>query len=172
MNPKYTREDIWKWHLIMEDYLESGLTQADYCKRNDIIYRDFTNMYYRIVFKSRGNPEEHKRLIPIARECMRAGVAVATYAKKVGEDRIILNSAVMHLRCLDTIKEMKAEKTEEKPEMKFIAVNPERNVSAQAEVIEPQNDIELTISKGIKVSIAPNIDSMKIVRIIELLKDL
>jgi hypothetical protein len=40
------------------------------------------------------------------------------------------------------------------------------------EVVEKQNDIEIIISKGVKVSISPNIDSMKIIKIIELLKDL
>jgi hypothetical protein len=40
------------------------------------------------------------------------------------------------------------------------------------EVLEKQNDIEITITKGVKVCIAPGIDSMKIIKIIELLKDL
>jgi hypothetical protein len=44
--------------------------------------------------------------------------------------------------------------------------------SQPAEVIEPQNDLEIIIGKGVKVSIAPNIDTMKVVKIIEFLKDL
>src|SRR5207247_396248 len=40
------------------------------------------------------------------------------------------------------------------------------------EVVEPRNDIELNITKGVKVIVSPNIDSIKIIKIIDLLKDL
>jgi len=40
------------------------------------------------------------------------------------------------------------------------------------EIIESKNDIEINIAKGVKVSIAPNIEPLKIIKIIELLKDL
>ncbi len=40
------------------------------------------------------------------------------------------------------------------------------------ELLEKRNDIELTITKGIKVTISPNIESEKIIKIIDLLKDL
>jgi hypothetical protein len=40
------------------------------------------------------------------------------------------------------------------------------------DVIEAQNDIEITITKGVRVLISPSLESMKIIKIIELLKDL
>ena len=40
------------------------------------------------------------------------------------------------------------------------------------DVIEAQNDIEIAITKGVRVLISPSLDSMKIIKIIELLKDL
>lgn len=42
----------------------------------------------------------------------------------------------------------------------------------EPEVLSPKNDIELQISKGVRVLISPELDSMKIIKIIELLKDL
>jgi len=51
-------------------------------------------------------------------------------------------------------------------------IEPQQQLAPQAEVIEPRNDIELSIAQGIKVLVSPNIDSMKIIKIIELLKDL
>lgn len=42
----------------------------------------------------------------------------------------------------------------------------------EPEVMEEQNDLEIMIKKGVKVSIAPNIDATKIIKIIEFLKDL
>ena len=42
----------------------------------------------------------------------------------------------------------------------------------EPEVLRKQNDIELTISVGVKVVVAPEVGADKLVRIIELLKDL
>jgi hypothetical protein len=42
----------------------------------------------------------------------------------------------------------------------------------ESEVIHQQNDIQISITQGIKVLVSPSIDSMKIIKIIELLKDL
>ena len=49
---------------------------------------------------------------------------------------------------------------------------PDIQDSQPAEVIAPQNEVEIIIAQGVKVSIAPNIDTMKVVKIIEFLKDL
>lgn len=64
--------------------------------------------------------------------------------------------------------------------MKFVQITREKDSVSefstlkepQEEFVEKQNDIELIITKGVKVIISPNIDSMKIIKIIELLKDL
>lgn len=184
MTYKHTinREEVWKWYLIVEDWKKSDLKQTQYCEKNNIPYRLFKNMYYRIEFRKRTDPREYERLLPIGREAMASPKSTAAFSRKVGIDRVVMNTVIMHLRWLDVIEEIKAEKGEQKEqiveEIKFIQVTPKTNIDPvlqeqqEAEVIEPQNDIEISICKGVKVSIAPNIDAMKIIKIIELLKDL
>lgn len=61
--------------------------------------------------------------------------------------------------------------------MKFITRQEQQPIipistAPEAEVIEEQNDIELTITKGVKVILTPDFPALKIIKIIELLKDL
>lgn len=49
---------------------------------------------------------------------------------------------------------------------------PRPPMQPEHEVMPKQNDIEITITQGVKVSISPGVDSMKIIKIIELLKEL
>lgn len=53
------------------------------------------------------------------------------------------------------------------PRPEFIPITP-----PVAEVIEEQNHVELTITKGVKVILSPEFPAIKIIKIIELLKDL
>ena len=64
--------------------------------------------------------------------------------------------------------------------MKFIKIeNPvvQQNQIIQSaepkqEVLKEKNDVELIISKGVKVVVSPEVGADKLIRIIELLKDL
>lgn len=46
------------------------------------------------------------------------------------------------------------------------------SAAPEAEIVEEQNSIELFISKGVKVSVSPEVPAEKIIKIIQLLKDL
>ena len=104
-----------------------------------------------------------------------------------------LENGVTHLSYLNLIDRLKSERGEpkfepQKPNMNFIEVptltlnsggSPvpvvpiDEQMPSARPVIEPkQNDIELIVSKGIRVIVSPSIDSLKIVKIIELLKDI
>jgi hypothetical protein len=65
----------------------------------------------------------------------------------------------------------------EQEPMKFITRAPEPthlpvHHAPEAEIIEERNPIELTITKGVKVIVSPELCPTKIIKIIELLKDL
>ena len=49
---------------------------------------------------------------------------------------------------------------------------PEEPKQQETQVFEAQNDLELIISKGVRVIVSPQIDNLKLIKIIELLKDL
>lgn len=83
-----------------------------------------------------------------------------------------------HLNCTEQLSKLKNSQVDSP--MKFVQITREKDSVSefstlkepQEEFVEKQNDIELIITKGVKVIISPNIDSMKIIKIIELLKDL
>lgn len=175
---KKDHDEIWYWYKKIEEFHESGIPPKEYCTEYEIDYKKFSNMRYRIEYKSRTHPDLYQSLIPLTRKYMKSGIPASKFAKENKVDVRVLSEMVTHLGYTDIIEKLKSE--EEVKPMQFIQVPPVqprppagyREPMADAEVVEKQNDLEIIISKGVKVSISPNIDSMKIIKIIELLKDL
>ncbi len=153
--------------------------QTEYCSMHNINYTKFCNMFYRLEYKSKNNPELYAQLVPLAREYKNSGKVISVFAKEHKISKQHLQEMCTHLRYLDAVEEMKHK---EPSKMTFFEIPiksyadvpplPAQLPAPTADIIEPQNDIEITITKGVKVCISPNIDSMKIIKIIELLKDL
>lgn len=170
---KTDHDEIWYWYRKIEEFKASGLTNKGYCDKYEIDYKKFNNKLYRIDYKRDCDPKEYEQLVLITRKYMKSGATAANFAKANDINIRILSQMTTHLRYRDIIESMRADK-EGKP-MQFIQV-PVMNLPMltpqEPEVVQKQNDIEIIITKGVKVSISPNIDSMKIIKIIELLKDL
>ncbi len=173
---KKTHDEIWYWYLKVEAYKSSGMNPKKYCIEYEIDYKKFCNMIYRIDYRRQSHPDEYKKFIPLTRKFMASGAPISNFAKAHDVDIRVLSEMATHLRYTDIIESMKKAK-EEKP-MQFIQVPKVQgalarpSIEPEHEIMEEQNDIEIMITKGVKVSISPNIDSMKIIKIIELLKDL
>lgn len=173
-------DEMWYWYENIEDFKKSGMGQAKYCRENNLDYSKFCNMYYRIIFKSVSNPKENERLIHLGRKYLRSDILAERFTKDNGINRSILSEVCAHIRYIDMIAEIKAQKNESEKPMNFIQVptipiskgGSPNLISQEPEVVEKQNDLEIIITKGVKVTISPNIDSMKIIKIIEFLKDL
>lgn len=173
MTIKKDHDEIWYWHQKIQEFHDSGMAPKEYCTEYEIDYKKFSNMRYRIEYKRSTHPDLYQQYVPIARKYMKSGVPASKFAKAHNMDIRILSEMVTHLGYLDIIENYK-EKEEGKP-MQFHQISmPSGGVPViqEQEVLEKQNDIEIMITKGVKVSISPNIDSMKIIKIIELLKDL
>ena len=172
-------DEVWYWHKCIEGYLSQPLPQKAYCEQHNINYKTFCNRYYRIVYKSVKHPEEYKRLVPIARKYLASGGKAASQFAKANDIHVnTLSEMVTHLGYKDAIEKLKAER--EGMSMKFIqvpSVQPRpptgyRGNAIEPEVMKKQNDVELIISAGVKVVVAPEVGADKLIRIIELLKDL
>lgn len=173
---KKDHQEIWEWHQHIEAYQSSGMGQKEYCTEFNVDYKKFCNMRYRIEYKMYTHPQLYVDLIKLGRNYIASGSPGAKFAEKNKMSPRILSEVVTHLGYLDIIEKIRQEK-EDKP-MNFIQVPTVQGALARPpiepehQVMEKQNDLEIIISKGVKVSIAPNIDTMKIVKIIEFLKDL
>lgn len=170
-------EDIWIWHERIEEFHSQDLPPKRFCDENKYCYKTFNNRYARIVYKSRKHPDLYQKLIPITRKYMESNIPPSQFIKTHEISIKLLSEMTTHLHYLDAIEEMKGIKGM-KP-MHFIQVPAVQNripvtqePPIEPEVMKKQNDVELIISKGVKVVVAPEVGADKLVRIIELLKDL
>ncbi len=166
-------EEIWYWYQKTELFKDSHMPCAEWCKINNVEIKKFTNMLFRICWKSRTEPEIYEKILPILRQCQESNLSTPKFCKTFNHPINMIREGMTHLRYIDSIANIKKNKNS----MQFIKVPLQvitsiASPSFGSELIEKQNDLEIIISKGVKVSISPNIDSMKIIKIIELLKDL
>ncbi len=172
MSLKIDREEAWHWHEVFEHYHSQHLPPKPFCEKYGHEYKKFNNRYHRMIYKSRRHPELYEKLLPITRAYLSSGLLAGQFIKNHDISRKFLSEMQTHLNYVDLIEEMKAEKGI--APMKFIqvpAVQPRIPV-VEAEVMKKQNDVELIISAGVKVVVAPEVGADKLIRIIELLKDL
>lgn len=172
---KHNEEEIWTWYQHIEDWKASGLPQKRFSEQNGLSYIKFCNMVFRIIYKSKSDPKLYATLVKHGRAYLESGTKLSSkYAKEHGVRPVHLGEIITHLNYLDAIGRMKLEK---ESQMNFIQIPHAKAVTLPAilpepELIEKQNDLEIMIAKGVRVIIAPNIEPMKVIKIIELLKDL
>lgn len=191
----------WYQHLEDYKLVKDTMNQREYCTKHNLNYIKFHNYRFKIYYKKYTHPDLYKKLVKLYKDFPVSPLTFKAYAEANDINHRWLTETSIHLLFIEVIEEklkslglplpaLKEEiikpepkpapeplpKPEENP-MTFYQV-PTSNLpfipstSHSGEIIEKQNDIEITISQGVKVSIAPNIDSMKIIKIIELLKDL
>lgn len=181
---RHTDEFIWEWYQRFEHMKEIGMGQPEYCKKNNISLTLCRAMSWKIIFRSRSG-NSYKKLMELAKAYNPEEMTKVEYAQLHKISKCQLNETMAHIRALEAIERMKNKLASESNEMKFIAVNPTGTWSNKApapklphlpyqepEVVPKQNDVELIISKGVKVVVAPEVGADKLIRIIELLKDL
>ena len=173
---RLNEKDIWYWYQCIENFNKSGLYLPQYCEQEGIDYRKFVNAHFRIIYIKERHPEKYRERLLLGKKYLSSGELAREFVKDHNITRNHLGEIVTHIRYMDIIERLKQAK--EPDGMKFVkvpAIQPRPQADyrgEEAEVIEKQNDIEIIITKGVKVSISPNIDSMKIIKVIELLKDL
>lgn len=186
-----TDEEIWEYYQHITEARRLKRTGKSYCEEYNIDYPTFRAFQVRIEYISISKPKHYKQSVELCSKFKTTGWTRAKFCREHNISLRLLTDTMLHLNYLDIIEKMK-EENQEKP-MSFIQVpdspHATRNYSATAnsytqmvpaesaqsaepEVIEPQNDLEIIISKGVKVSISPNVDTMQVVKIIEFLKDL
>jgi len=177
---KLTDEEIWKWYQIILDQKTSSMSGVQYCKKNGIFYKTFSNTKHRMFSYKHSRPKEYEEYKEWSRLLSEGELQLTDFCRKHKIDRIKLIEMNTHLNYQEILERLKKEKGEmEEPQMSFVQVKaPQSFLTTQSppiqepELVEAQNDIEITITKGVKVMISPQVDSTKIIKIIQLLKDL
>lgn len=183
MSLKLADKDIWFWYQHIVTQKASEVTAPTYCTEHGLDYKKFTNMRYRMFSTQQSRPEEYDKMVALARKFMASGLSISAFCTKHKVDKVKLTEINTHVKYHDVIDRLKKENQKPSDTMHFIALDPKASTTMPsqqylnqfappAEVVEARNDIELVITKGVKVMISPQVDSMKIIKIIELLKDL
>lgn len=179
MRIKTSPKEVWYWYQKIEEWKVSEMKQKHYCVSNGIDYLRFWNMYLKIEHKRISNPKEYSRLVALAKQYLASDIKMKTFVAdhNVAEKTFVQTiTHLSYLKMIEAIKEGRID-IEDSP-MQFVqvpAIQSRPSWAYQApveEVLSKQNDLEIIIDKGVRVIISPNIDAMKVVKIIELLKDL
>lgn len=185
MQSRLNREYVLKWYKIFKDFEKSGQSRLEYCKTNNLKYPDLHAITYRFYSKSKSDPQWYAKYVPIALKFMNSMENRAEYAARHNLTITQLSELCTHLRYLQFVKENFDENPLENTEepMSFLKVPAHIPISVpvvnlpymppkEPEVIPARNNIELVITKGVKVIVSPELASEKLIKIIELLKDL
>lgn len=173
MNKKIGKNEVWEWYQAIGKFEEAGMGQREYCRSNGLDIKKFANMRYRFIYKKHSDPDTYEKLMELGIKYLNSNTMASKFAKQHQIKLRHLSEICTHIGYLKIIEEIKD--TKENAPMKFVQVKHQeiiQDVVQNIELVAQQNDIEIIITKGVKVIISPNIDSMKIIKIIELLKDL
>lgn len=170
------KEEVMYWYNEILAQNKSGIRVGQYCESKGIPYKKFSNMKYRIMFSCNGNKKIYNEYVEHARNRHESGLRISEFCKRYNVDHRMLRYMQIHLRLKKIIDNYLS--TQENTKMNFIQV-PSRlrdidppSIEVESEVMKKQNNVELIISAGVKVVVAPEVGADKLIRIIELLKDL
>lgn len=175
---KATDKQLWEYKEHHKRRLEEGLTVKEYTAKYGLCPADFKNKINRINYNLRGDTERYQRIYDAVKTKVQGGVKhglMPSICNELGISYSQFSEMRIHIRYTEAIKRYEEKLKQDKPPMNFVDVTPNQQIAKQEEqpeVLEPKNDIEIIITKGVKVIISPNIDSMKIIKIIELLKEM
>lgn len=186
MNIKWKRSDqeIWEIYLKTEDQKKSGLSGAEYCRKHNMDYKQFVNDLYKVDFIRFSKPEQYNCLMDLVEKYHQSEESRTDFIKRNNIKQSHFIVALTHKKYLDVIERMKNQQVDqEEKQMTFIPLRNEplkqaivsettRTPEPEPEVLEAKNSVELIIDKGVRVIVSPEVPPMKLIKIIELLKDL
>lgn len=185
-------DEVWFWYQTIKKIKKEGSSAQRYCKEHGLDIKKYWNLKRRMFFIKDSEPEHYKELMNHVVKCRQSFSTIRGYSKKHNIKYTLFVDANNHYGYLQIIERLEKEHANDKEgEMSFIPVpasatklvrqtkiikppfdNNQSEDEHEGEFLGARNAIELVITKGVKVSVSPDVDSMKIIKIIELLKDL
>ncbi len=166
-------EELWRYYLAIEEYPNQDLSRSEYCKKHNLTAQRFCSLQLHLHHKSRTQPGVYAKLMPLGREYLNSDLTLAQFSARHNVKATDISGMRTHLNYIDRIEAIKKRKHQE--ELHFIQVPNGKQlqvIEPEADVVEGRNCVELIIQKGVKVIVAPEVGADKLIKIIELLKDL
>lgn len=179
----FSDNEFWDLYQKQLEFRNGTLPIGEFCKKYNLNKKKFYTFGYKL-FLDEKKPEKYKEWLNIFKKYDSSVLTQSQFCKQNNYSYPFFMIFISHIHMNERLKilkkEMELESNNPKDELIFVEVAQEGIIipdvryqnSPAADLIESKNDIEIQISKGVKVSISPNIENMKIIKIIELLKDL
>jgi len=168
---------FWEMMDVIEDIKKSNVSDRYYCRMNKVNLTHLNSFRRKLNLADIYEANKYDHLCALVEKYKSCNTPKADFLKEHNVDYKEFTETYTHMSYLKILSEDKP--VPEKSKMSFIEIPPKPKYQLMPElepqsgvVISQQNDIEISITQGIKVLVSPNIDSMKIIKIIELLKDL
>ncbi len=177
---KLDPDDILLWYWYIEEQFTGTLPATKYCEKNNLNYKKFCNTKRQQHFLKHTDPKGYQKWLGIHEEFVMSGLAIGKFCAANNVNQSLLSAVGTHIRYNEYIQDLLAEQGgQQPPKMSFLPIKKQENpkpiqpaITSNPEVVEARNDIEITVTKGVKVIISSHLDSPTIIRIIDLLKDL
>lgn len=179
-------KELWELYLHYQEWRETGKAQKEFCAQKNIPIGKFYNFIFRYDYK-KSNPKIYNQLLEKLNHYKelhaKTNITCLDFTKKYCPEikPTILLDMQAHLNVLSKIESFKLNPPiiNNVDDFQFIKLPSQKSPTPivvlqeqKQEVLSPKNDVTLTIKQGITVTISPNIAGEKIIKIIELLKDL
>jgi hypothetical protein len=173
---KHNKLRVVKLYQWLLKFKESKVYLKEFCEINNLNFTDMNNFKYIYDFSRKNKPGYMEKINPIIEEYRITRQPLGSLALKYGIDKKEIAIYARHLNYLNTIEEYKSGQLPKEISMDFVKVKSNTQEIASVEIknepefVEKQNDLEIIISKGIKVCISPAIEPLNVIKIIELLR--
>ena len=177
-------EEIWKWYTIVTYCINTRQVESKYCQDNGLNYSTYVSRKRIILSHKYTKPNQYEKDVNFYNEFKKTDMSCVDFCNRddckiSGFNANRLSHIINHIKVIEIIEKFKREGrlVEQEDPMNFLPVKPKVNRIVPNQEIShsfesAQNEIELKIKEGIRVIISSNVESRKIIKIIELLKDL
>jgi len=177
-------KELWEANEHLKKMDDLNVSISYYAKRNKLDYKRFCKMNYLIRYKAKTQPHWYQDYVLYTQLADESRLTTVDFCAENNLKPAHIGETKGHLKALELIEKYENyinannEKKDDEPKsLGFISVpqSATRRISLdkpEPEVITKKNDIELNITKGVKVIVSPDFPSDKFIKIIELLKDL
>lgn len=190
---KMPDSDLLKWYELIEEQEQSNLSMPKFSESKEINHKIFRNMSYRISFMKYSKPKLYKQRMELAKEFIKDGLSLRSYCKKFGVLRKDLSPAVNHYRYITRIEQLLKEESvtmetkkhqEYEENINFIPIETKKEELPINPVVNNQlsynpdevafknvlSELKIIFQEGISINIPSNIDTTKIIKIIDFLR--
>lgn len=172
-------EEILYWYRIMRQFSQEKTRPYLFCQKHNLDRLVFDRRRRLILYEEIKGSKAYNEELSHYNEQQNSGLSQSEYCAKVNKHKFYLHSMSAHMSFMERVNlllnEDNLDKTGKVDEpMSFIkapAVIPTQSIPQQ-ELITKKNSIEISISEGIRVLVDEGVCSTKILKIIDLLRDI